>query len=290
MSATPPVCSPADPAPRRPSWTPPPGAVDAHTHIFESRYPLVEDRSYTPPDAPLEQMLAMHDTLGIERVVFTQPSIYGPDSSAILDAMARIPDRARCIIAADPDVTETTLADLDAKGVRGVRINLDNPGGSTIPLSGIPHFAHRIAEVGWHLEFLFMAEDLPELAPMLRDLPIQKSIAHFGYMPAAEGVEYPPFQLLLDLVRDGDTWVKLSSPYRLRVSDMPPWPEAVPLAHALIEAAPDRMLWATDWPHPFKFAGVPNDADLLEQLVLWAPDETTRNRILVDNPARLYRF
>lgn len=290
MDETPPVCSPADPAPRRPSWTPPPGSVDAHTHVFESRYPMVPDRSYTPPEAPLEQMLAMHEVLGIDRVVFTQPSVYGPDSSAILDAMARIPDRARAIIAADPEITDARLAELDAKGVRGVRINLDNPGGSTIPFEDIPAYGRRIGEVGWHLEFLFMAEDLPELAPMLRSLEVQRSIAHFGYMPAAEGVDYRPFRTLLELVNEGDTWVKLSSPYRQRVSDMPPWPEVVPLAQALIETAPDRMLWATDWPHPYKFAGVPNDADLLEQLVLWAPDEAMRHRILVDNPVALYRF
>ena len=251
---------------------------------------MAQDRSYTPPDASLEQMLAMHDALGIDRVVFTQPSVYGRDSAAILDALAQIPDRARCIIAADPDMSDEMLADYDAKGVRGVRLNLDNPGGATISFEDIPNFARRIAEFDWHIEFLFMGEELPELAPMLRSLPVQKSIAHFGYMPAAEGVNFAPFQLLLDLVRDGNTWVKLSSPYRLRVSDMPPWPEVAPLAHALIDAAPNRMLWATDWPHPYKFAEVPNDADLFEQLALWAPDETIRNRILVDNPVQLYRF
>ena len=285
-----PVCLPPDRNPRKTSLVAPPGAVDCHTHVFSSAYRLAPVRGYTPPDSTLDDMLYMHSQLGIERVVFTQPSVYGTDNSAILDAMAKIPERARAVVAVDMSVTDAELADMDARGARGVRLNLDNKGGMPIGLDEIAVLAARIAELGWHAEFLFAGEDLVELAPLLRNLPVPISIGHFGYMPAPEGVDYPPFRLLLDLVREGNTWVKLSAPNRLGLGDLPPWDGVVPLAHALIEADADHMLWASDWPHPNKFTEQPNDADLFEQLALWAPDEEMRRRILVTNPHRLYRF
>lgn len=285
-----PTCSAPDRNPRKVSFDVPDGAVDCHTHVFESRYPLSDGRGYNPPDSTLDDMLHMHAQIGIDRVVFTQPSVYGTDNSAILDAMATIPDRARAVIAVTHDVTDAELAVFAEQGVRGVRLNLDNLGGMPMPLDEVPEFAQRLVDLDWHLEFLFTGEDLPELAPLMRKLPVPISIGHFGYMPAGEGVDFPAFQILLDLVRDGNTWVKLSGPNRLRVGDMPPWPEVVPLAQALIEANPDRMLWATDWPHPNKYGELPNDADLIEQLLLWAPDEAMRERILVTNPEALYGF
>ena len=275
---------------RRPDLRIPSGSIDCHTHVFAPGYPLIPNRGYTPPDSTLEQMLEMHSMLGIDRVVFTQPSVYGTDNSAILDAMAQIPDRSRAVVAIDALIDDNRLAELDSLGARGIRLNLDNVGGMPMTLDQVPALAGRIAELGWHVEFLFAGHDLPELLPILRSIPAPVSIGHFGYMPAAEGVGYPPFRTLLDLVAEGNTWVKLSAPNRLGVGDLPPWPAVIPLAQALIEASPDRMLWATDWPHPNKFGDQPNDADLIEQLELWAPDEATRHRILVDNPSVLYGF
>ena len=191
---------------------------------------------------------------------------------------------------ADMEVTDEELADYDSLGARGVRLNLDNKGGMPIGLDDVATLASRIRELGWHLEFLFAGEDLSDLVPLLVSLPVPISIGHSGYMPAGEGVSFPPFRQLLELVGEGNTWVKLSGPNRLRVGDLPPWPEITPLAHALIEAGPDRMLWASDWPHPNKYGAMPNDADLIEQLDLWAPDEVMRHRILVENPASLYGF
>jgi 2-pyrone-4,6-dicarboxylate lactonase len=268
----------------------PPGATDCHTHVFESRYPMIPNRGYTPPDSNLAEMLSMHSQIGIERVVFTQPSIYGIDNTAILSAMDQIPDRARAVVAINLSLSDDDLAALDRRGVRGVRLNLDNVGGMPIELHEIPALATRIAELGWHIEFLFAGDHFLDLLPVLRAVDLPISIGHFGYMPAMEGVAYPPFQALVDLVKEGNTWVKLSGPNRLGVGDLPPWEAVVPLAHALIEANPDRMLWASDWPHPNKFGDMPDDADLVEQLALWAPDPVIRNRILVDNPANLYRF
>lgn len=268
----------------------PPGAVDCHTHLFEDRYPLSPNRGYDPPESNLDHMLAMHGALGVERVVFTQPSVYGTDNSAILDGMAALGDKARAVVAIDGSESDDQLAEWDTQGVRGIRLNLDNVGGMPVTLEEVPDLARRVDELGWHLEFLFPGPSLTELAPMLRQLVTPISIGHFSYMPASEGTEYPPFRLLLELVREGNTWIKLSGPNRLGVGDLPPWPEVVPLAHALIEANPDRMVWATDWPHPNKFVVQPNDADLIEQLELWAPDPEMRRRILVDNPETLYGF
>lgn len=268
----------------------PPGSVDTHTHVFVDGYPLSPDRGYNPPQSTLDDMLAMHAKLGIERVVFTQPSAYGTDNSAILDASARIPDSSRSVIAVDSSVTDAELEAFQERGARGIRLNLDNVGGMPVSLDEVPQLSQRMAEIGWHIEFLFAGDDLPELVPLLRSLECPLSIGHFGYMPAPEGVDYPAFQLLLELVREGNTWVKLSGPNRLGAGDLPPWPEVVPMAHALIETAPDRMLWATDWPHPNKYEVQPNDADLIEQMELWAPSPAMRQRILVDNPVDFYGF
>ncbi len=285
-----PVCSPPDRHPRRARLQMPPGAIDCHAHVFESRYPLSPNRGYTPPDSTLDQMLEMHSLLGIERVVLVQPSVYGTDNSAILDAMALIPKRARCVVALDISVTDDELARLDARGVRGVRLNLDNRGGMPIDMAEVPRLARRLRSLGWHLEFLFSGPRLEELAPLLRSLPVPVSVGHFGYMPASAGVGYPPFRLLCRLVAEGNTWVKLSAPNRLGVGDLPPWSEVEALAQALVEVDANRLLWASDWPHPNRFGAQPNDADLLEQLGKWAPDADIRRRILVDNPVSFYRF
>jgi predicted TIM-barrel fold metal-dependent hydrolase len=268
----------------------PAGSVDCHTHVFVDGYPMIPERGYNPPQSTLDDMLAMHARLGIERVVLTQPSVYGTDNSAILDAVDRIPDKARAVVAVRADVSDGELEELHGRGVRGVRLNLDNVGGMPVEMDEVPGLVKRIGAFGWHVEFLFAGHELPGLLPLLRTLDAPVSIGHFAYMPAVEGVGYPPFQDLLSLVAEGNTWVKLSAPNRLGVGDLPPWPEVVPLARALIEANPDRMLWATDWPHPNKFEAQPNDADLLEQLELWAPAEEMRRRILVDNPTALYGF
>lgn len=285
-----PRCLPPVRDTRRSRLPVPPGSVDCHTHVFVDGYPMVRERGYDPPQSTLDDMVAMHSKLGIERVVLTQPSVYGTDNSAILDAVARIPEQARAVVAVPGDVSDDELATLHRRGARGIRLNLDNVGGMPVELDEVPALAKRVAALGWHVEFLFAGHDLPDLLPLLRTLDAPISIGHFGYMPAAEGIGYPPFQNLLRLVAEGNTWVKLSAPNRLGVGDLPPWPEVVPMARALIEANPERMLWATDWPHPNKYVEQPNDADLIEQLELWAPDEETRRRILVDNPSTLYDF
>jgi predicted TIM-barrel fold metal-dependent hydrolase len=247
-------------------------------------------RGYTPRDASLEELEHMHTQLGVDRAVFVQPSVYGTDNSAILDAMAAQPDRSRAVVAVDRDVSDGELADLDQRGVRGIRLNLADPGGMPISRTDIDLLANRIDDLGWHLEFLFMPDELVELAPMMRRLPVPVSIGHFGYVNAAAGVESVPFRILCDLVAEGNTWVKMSAPYRLGVGDLPPWDAVAPLAERLMTVDSSRLLWATDWPHPNKFGAIPNDADLLDVFFGWAAADEARHQILVENPAAFYRF
>ena len=285
-----PLCSPPDRHPRRPQVALPAHTVDCHTHVFGPDYPLSPGRGYDPQEASLDEMLQMHDQLGVERVVFVQPSVYGTDNSAILDAVARIPDRARAVVAVGTGVPDEELAELSARGVRGIRLNLADPGGMPIEMDEVPLLADRIAPLGWHLEFLFNPDDLEALVPLLTGLSVPVSIGHFGYVRAADGADSPPFQSLLAMLATGNVWLKLSAPYRLGVGDLGPWDEVAPLAQRLVAANPDRLLWATDWPHPNKYGPIPNDGDLADQVSRWLPDEGLRRRILVDNPASLYGF
>jgi predicted TIM-barrel fold metal-dependent hydrolase len=287
-------CIAPDRNPRRPRTRLPAGSIDTHVHVFEPRYPMSPARGYTPPPSTLEDLRHLHATLGIERVVFTQPSVYGIDNAAILDGMralnAQTPGRARAVVALDMNFTEKELADMDAAGVRGVRLNTDNKGGMPIDFSDIPELTARIRPFGWHLEFLFPGKDILELMPVFASLELPMSIAHFAYQPATAGVNAPGFRALVELARRGNTWIKISGANRVSRGDLPPYDDVKPMAEALIAAAPERIMWGTDWPHPNKYVVNPNDADLVDALCDWVPDEAMRRRILVDNPAGFYRF
>jgi predicted TIM-barrel fold metal-dependent hydrolase len=288
-----PGCAPFDPNPRRPRLRAPSGACDCHAHVFgpADRYPYSPKRGYTPPDAPFEAYRRMHETLGIERGVLTQPSVYGTDNRAILDAVAMDPQRLRAVVAVDADISDEELRRLAAAGARGVRVNLVDKGGMPFASFGeVERFAGRIAGLGWHVEFLVHVHEYLNLATRLRSLAVPSVIGHLGYMSSSEGVGNEGFRRFLDLVAEGRCWVKLSGAYRVTTGEHAPYPDVAPLARALIDTRPDRMLWGTDWPHPICKVPMPNDGDLLDLLLDWAPDETTRRRILVDNPARLYGF
>lgn len=287
-------CLPPDRNPRRPGIVLPRGSIDTHVHVFEPGYPLSPGRGYNPPYSTLEDLRHLHATLAIERVVFTQPSVYGTDNSAILNAMAALnaerPNRARCVVALGMDITEKELAALDASGVRGVRLNTDNKGGMPVKMSEIPELAARIRPFGWHLEFLFPGKDIVELMPVFAALELPMSIAHFAYQPASAGVGAAGFRALIELVRRGNTWIKISGANRVSATDLPPYDDVKPMAHALIEAAPERIMWGTDWPHPNKYLVNPNDGDLVDAFGDWVSDEAMRRKIMVDTPAAFYRF
>ena len=279
---------------RKPKLVLPPGSIDTHVHLFERRYRLSPGRGYNPPESTLTDLKKLHAILGVDRVVFTQPSVYGTDNSAILDGMAALnaetPNRARCVIAIDMSISEAELARLDATGARGVRLNTDNKGGMPIALSDIADLASKIAPFGWHIEFLFPGKDILDLLPVFDRLRIPMSIGHFAYQPATAGVDAPGFKALLDLMRRGNTWMKISGANRVSATDLPPYDDVKPMAQALVEAAPDRIMWGTDWPHPNKYAVNPNDGDLVDALADWIADETLRRRIMVETPAEFYRF
>ena len=287
-------CLPPDRHPRKPNIILPQGSIDTHVHVFESKYKLSPVRGYTPPDATLVDLKHLHDTLGLDRVVFTQPSIYGTDNSAILDGINNLngatSNRARGVVAVSLDVTDEELADFDAQGIRGIRLNTDNKGGMPIGLDQIAQIAERIDDLNWHLEFLFPGQDILDLMPIFTSLKVPMSIGHFAYQPATAGVEAPGFQSLLELMRQGNTWIKISGANRVSQTDLPPYDDVKPMAQALIEVTPDRIMWGTDWPHPNKYEVNPNDGDLVNAFGEWVIDESLRRKIMVDTPASFYRF
>jgi len=287
-------CLPPVRTPRKPNIVLPGGSIDTHVHVFEPGYPLSPGRGYNPPDSTLADLEHLHATMGIDRVVFTQPSIYGTDNSAILDAMsvlnAATPNRARAVVAITMDISDDELAALDASGVRGVRLNTDNKGGMPLEMNEIPDLAARISAFGWHIEFLFPGKDIVELMPVFAGLTVPMSIGHFAYQAATAGVGAPGFKALLELMRQGNTWMKISGANRVSETDLPPYDDVKPMAHALIAAAPERIMWGTDWPHPNKYVVNPNDGDLVDAFGDWVTDPDMRRKIMVDTPAAFYRF
>ena len=269
------------------------GACDCHAHVCgpESRYPYSPNRLYTPEDASPADYRRMLDSLGIERGVLVQPSIYGTDNRALLDALAQDPERLRGVAVVPWDISAKDVEKLHAQGVRGVRQNIVDlkEGQGVLPLERLGALAKRIQPFGWHVEFLMHVDEFPQLDRQLADFPVDVVFGHLGYVPARKSPAEPGFQALLRLMRDGKAWVKLTAPYRLTMSAMP-YSDTDALARALVDAAPQRLLWGTDWPHVFIKTAMPEDRQLLGLLEHWVPDERLRRRILVDQPAELYGF
>ena len=287
-----PLCPGPDPKTRAPRHPTPAGACDTHAHVFgpAARYPYPPERSYTPPDCPLDDYLAMRDVLGLTRAVIVQASIQGTDNAATLDAIKRGGDGFRGVAVVAPDIGEAELRGLHDGGMRGARMTTLVRGG--VGPEHVEALAGRIGDLGWLIEVhLTEASELIDLAPRFRALPVPCLIDHFGRVRGAEGPDHPGFEALLGLLRETDNcWVKLASWYRLSDSGPPGHADMRPLAEALIEARPDRLVWGSNWPHPAHDGDMPNDGDLLDQLADWVPDDTIRRRILVDNPARLFGF
>jgi predicted TIM-barrel fold metal-dependent hydrolase len=188
------------------------------------------------------------------------------------------------------DVTDKSLEELNDQGITGVRLNMDNIGGMPIGLDQIPELEARIKGLGWHMEYLFPGKDIVDLAPIFKKSTIPVSIAHFAYQPAANGIESEGFKTLLNLVKDGNTWIKISGANRVSKTDLPPYDDVMPMARALVEANPENIMWGTDWPHPNKYEVNPNDGDLVNAFGEWITDEEMRKKILVTNPEKFYSF
>lgn len=288
-TTTAPAC-PAPPAiqpqPRR--LKVPKGAVDTHCHVIGAPpdHPFVAARSYTPPPASEAQYLAMLDTLGMTYGVLTQVSVHGTDNRLMVETLRRHPQRLRGIAVMALDAGEAERRALKESGVVGLRLNVLYGGG--IGFDRLADYGAMCREMGWHLQFLIDAGQLPAIASELGRLPVPFLIDHMGHFPTSRGVDDPGFATLVSLVRDG-AWVRLSGAYRNTVEG-PPYADTIPFAHRLVEAAPSRCVWGSDWPHVSNWGVMMTVADLLDLLVDWVPDEALRNRILVDNPQRLFGF
>jgi predicted TIM-barrel fold metal-dependent hydrolase len=280
-----------------PAFRAPPGACDAHFHVFgpAERYPYAsaEPLRYAPPEAPLQDYMRLAGHLGLQRFVFVQPSAYGRDNGCMLDAMrATDPAIRRGIVDVDEDAPDAMLAEMDALGVRGVRINVSpvkpvTPGLMDSMLPRIRRMDARCHELGWHLDFLTPGWLTEALLPTLSTLRCEFSVAHMGMFLAKDGPAQPGFVKLLDLVRDGGRgWIKFTGTYRM--ASAPDFADAAPMARAVIAAVPERIIWGSDYPH-LSFAHLVGSVQLFNLLGDWA-DEAQRRRILVDNPARLFGF
>ena len=285
------MIEPPHPDPHAPrAFSPPPGACDAHCHIFgpADRFPFAPDRSYTPPDAGIDDFERLQQRLGLSSAVFVQASCHGTDNAALLDALRRGGGRYAGVAMIDDTVIDHDLAALHAAGVRGIRFNFVAHLGGAPDVDDFWHAVERVQPWGWHVVLHFDAKDLPTYAGLLDALPCAYVIDHMARVDAAAGLDQEPFAALLGLLDDERCWVKISGAERLTATPHhPPYDDVVPYARALIAAAPDRVLWGTDWPHP-NVRHMPDDGDLVDLLAAFAPDEATRHRILVDNPRRLY--
>ena len=283
----------------------PPGACDCHTHIFGDphQFPWFPGRTYTPEPASVAEMRALHRALHMGRVVIVNPSVYGTDNSCTVDAMKQLGPRARGIAVIDDKTSAEQLEEMDRAGVRGIRLNFETFG-QTNPDATRKAFqsaVDRVASRKWHIQIYTHLEVIESLHKEIMAAPVPVVFDHFGGAKGSLGTGQAGFDTMLDLVRSGKAYVKISGAYR--ASDKPPeYPDAAPLAKALIAANAERIVWGSDWPHPAG-AALPghsatdvapllqiDDGRLLNQLAVWVPDAGVRKTILVDNPARLYKF
>lgn len=293
-TAAAPTCAPPDFQPRAPRLKLPPNACDCHAHIMgpAARFAYAPERVYTPPDCLLPDYEHMLATLGIARAVLVQPSVYGTDNTALLEALGQRRERMRGVAVVAPEVSDVELALLGEAGVRGVRVNIvdvkDRRPGS-LPMGALTKLARRIAPLGWHLELLLHVDEFPDLDRQFADFPVEIVLGHLGYMNLGQRLDAPGFRALLRLMKAGKAWVKLTGPYRITREPLP-YREVVPFAHALLEANSERVVWGTDWPHVMLKGAMPNDGDLADLLSEWIPDAALREQVLVRNPERLYGF
>ena len=273
---------------RKPSFAAPSRSCDAHCHVFgpAAVFPYSPSRSYTPEDAPKEALAALHDRLGIERAVIVQASCHGTDNRAMLDAIAWRLDRYRGVAIVDDSFDDRALQTLDDGGVRGVRFNFVKHLGGAPDMAVFDRVIDRIKGRGWHVVLHLDAVDIVPLSDMIRRLPVPFVIDHMGRVDTSLGVDQPAFRSLLELSRRDDCWIKVCGSERISRF---PFDAALPFARALVEASPDRTLWGTDFPHPNLKEPV-DEADLTDLIPKIAVTAGQRQRLLVDNPARLYGF
>ena len=279
------------PAPSKPAFKPPPGAVDAHCHVFGPGdvFPYAPERKYTPCDAPKEKLWQLRDYLGFERNVIVQATCHGADNRALVDALRDSNGRARGIATVKQDVTDAELRELDAAGVRGVRFNFVKRLVDTTPRETLLAIAERIKPLGWHIVIYFEAQELPELYEFFTSLPTTVVVDHMGRPDVTQPVDGPEFELFLKLLREHrNFWSKVSCPERLSKSGPDAYEDVIPFARRVVESFPDRVLWGTDWPHPNMKSHMPDDGKLVDFIPRIARTPELQRKLLVDNPTALY--
>ena len=278
-------------SPSKPKLKLPPGACDAHVHVFgpRARFPFADGRTFTPSDAPKEKLFALHEFLGIEHCVIVHTACHGYDNSATTDALAAKGGAYRGVALVPVDIADADLKRLDAQGFRGARFHYMRHLGKGAPIDDVIKFGKRLADIGWHLQIHMDGSRIGELTPALRRSPVTVVIDHMGRIDASLGIDQPNFQNLLKLMDDKKFWVKVSGSERAS-RQPPPYADALPFGRTLVAEFGDRVVWGTDWPHPNLHGHNPDDGVLVDLIAEMAPGAAQRQALLVDNPQRLYKF
>jgi predicted TIM-barrel fold metal-dependent hydrolase len=264
-------------------------ACDCHHHIYDSKYPIAPSATLKPGDAKVADYRALQRRIGTTRNVVVQPSTYGTDNSCTLDGMAQLGPASRGVAVVDTSVTDAELKRLNGLGIRGIRFNLVQAGATTVDM--LEPLSKRIADLGWHVQIHQTGDGIVKMEDVLQKVASPIVFDHMGRIPKDVGVDHPAYTVISRLIDKGRTWVKISGAYMDTKVGPPTYADSTKLAQAFVKLAPQRMVWGSDWPHPTEKADAkPDDAVLVDLLTEWAPDEKTRNRILVDNPATLYGF
>lgn len=278
--------------PRRPVYKPPPGAIDAHCHIFgpEESFPYAKERKYTPCTGSKEDLFALRDALGFSRNVIVQASCHGRDNSALLDGLNSAGDLARGIAVVDDSIKEDELLLMNNAGVRGVRFNFVRRLVDPKPREYYERIVEKIAPLGWHIIVYIETADFADQLPFLESLPVTVVFDHMARPDVTKGVNHADFARFIKLMENDKYWAKVSCPERLtqQGGNHENYSDVVPYMKTLVDTFPDRVLWGTDWPHPNMKSHMPDDGQLVELVPLIADTEVKRHKLLVDNPMRLY--
>ncbi len=269
----------------------PPNATDCHHHIYSSHFKVDPNSVLRPGDASVADYRLLQKRIGTSRNVIVQPSTYGIYNDGLIEALGECGPTARGVAVVNTSVTDDELKRLNAAGVRGVRFNLATPGGAT-NMEMLEPVAKRVAALGWHIQFNMSADTALAARDVLNRLPCPIVFDHLAHIPEPAGISHPAFAVVVDLLQKGKAWLKLSGAYADTKIGPPTYADSTAVAQAYVKAAPERLVWGSDWPHPSEQGKppLPDDALLFDLLAEWAPDEKVRNRILVDNPAKLYGF
>jgi D-galactarolactone isomerase len=262
-------------------------ACDCHMHIYDSRFPVAPSATLRPADAPVDAYRLLQQRLGTTRAVVVTPSTYGTDNRCTLDALAQFGDIARGVAVVDTGVADEALKRLHNAGVRGIRFNLVQAGATTVDM--LEPLSRRVNELGWHVQIHMRADEIVAIDTLLQRLPSPIIFDHMGRLPQPAGIKHPAYGVIRRLIDKGRTWVKLSGAYIDSKLGPPGYADTSKVAEAYVAAAPERLVWGSDWPHPTE-KEKPDDAQLFDLIGVWAPGEATRRRILVENPTAFYGF